>query len=170
MEGSRSRGKSASTGTSVNDVLLAVIVVGGLIGLTILLVEHYSNTKDVTSVLGVVAPVLAAAVGARVGYSGGSAQGQARGSAGKNEAIRSARKDLAQQLEPWIGELEQRTTTKILDEITTGMPSPAGKRTYSLAGGGQLSARGLTFADADIAGTREAVAQLRGAINAVLAE
>jgi hypothetical protein len=75
---------SGNDGRNVWDFLSVVVVVAGLVGLVLFLLDR-SNLKpsDIESILGIVVPVFAAVVGATVGVAAGHVTGK---SAGKKAA------------------------------------------------------------------------------------
>jgi hypothetical protein len=93
--GGMAGGSQGSGGTNVWDVGRALLVIGGLVYLTVFLVRHYPEEKNVAAILGIVAPVLAAVVGVSVGYATGNTTGKAQGEAGKAAAVKDGRNALA---------------------------------------------------------------------------
>lgn len=174
MGGPAPTGGATGTGTTAGganvwDVVRTLIVLGALVYLTVFLVRHYKDSKDVTSVLGVVVPVLAAVVGVTLGYASGNQAGEAKGQAGKEEAVKSARKGLMQEIAPVVERLAPATES-LVDRIVTIGASDPGTGAFKLAADHLTQAGEVTIPQQELTGTREAVAHLRGIVRGVAAE
>ncbi len=70
-------GSSSTAFTTRQNIAMSVLVLGFVLALTMVLVFHYSQSSDVTAVLGVVLPTLTLVLGGIVGNSAGKATGAA---------------------------------------------------------------------------------------------
>jgi hypothetical protein len=151
-----SGGSSAADGRNVWDAATALIVVGALVFLVVFLSKHYTTLNDVTTVLGIAAPVLAAAFGVSLGYWSGEKKGQA---AGKT----NGQKQVASQLVPIANSLERHLGVGIIDPVTKGFESAAGTTSFAMR---PASGEPVVIETANISRTQQAVSDLKGIIAA----
>jgi hypothetical protein len=133
-------GSSTTDFTTAQKILMSVLVLGLVFALTMVLIFHYSQSSDVTAVLGVVLPTLTLVLG---GIAGNGA-GKATGSAGK-QAVQH-KLDVANGNIRKAAEANKALETKwarMASELKTKMPSRAGDRhlfTLRYAGGSGVGA------------------------------
>jgi hypothetical protein len=164
--GSSDTGDGASGATTnvwdyVKDATRGLLVLAALIYLTVFLVRHYAHVKDVTTVLGVVIPVLTAALGAAVGAAAGNATGQAN----KNEAVRQQRKKLANQLRPKLEHARSRVRQNISTPIKTQLANAAGTMNFTFAPEDQ--SQWLEIDASAIDETEQSLAEVDGILQAI---
>jgi hypothetical protein len=151
-------------------VALSVVVVG-LIVVTALALGHFNSERDTaTGILGIVVPVFAtigaAVFGVTVAYSAGRTTGEAAGADAKRSAVQKGRSELASQvlerLRP-AGESVER----ILEPLTTLLPSPEGERAHVLPAGAALG-RPLRIEGEDLEGASRCLAGARSLLEGEL--
>jgi hypothetical protein len=151
------------------DVIRAGVVLAAFVYLVVFLVRHYAAVKDATTVLGIVAPVFAGAFGVSLGYYTGRERGKTQGAADKEQAVRTAKTGLIEQIRPLVVGLEQRVKERILPTIAERLPSPQGERRFRLAPGEQLE-HPLDFAQEDLEGASADIDRLKAILDAVAAQ
>lgn len=88
-------------GRNLWDFLSVAVVVAGLVGLTIFLVEIYTKSPKTTiSIIGIVVPALAAVFGVTVGYAGGNLKRQATGKKAAKQQLSSKVQELISATAP----------------------------------------------------------------------
>jgi hypothetical protein len=163
---------------------LAVLILGILVVLLIVMPEFNEDRDTATGVLGVVIPAFAtigaALFGITVGYNAGQssgketgkAEGKAEGEARKDEAAAVARtqgrKEVAEELAERL-ERGKGSVTKVVQSLTTALPSPAGEDAFVVDHGAMADAP-LRLEVKDLAAAPESFDAALGYCRRVIAE
>lgn len=164
MSPAPSGAEATKEGVNLYELIRAVVVVAALVYVTVFLVRHYTEVKDVTAVLGIVVPVLAAVVGISLGYWSGNANGKAKGESGKAQATQIAKHELASKLDPLVGELE-KSTLPVIDRMAAALSSEPGSNRFALRGAAAMPELSVTHEE--VGDGKAAVARMRGILEAV---
>jgi hypothetical protein len=109
--------KPAKTGTNLWDALIALFIVGGLVGLVYLLLDEYGDdTERIAAVLGIAAPVLAAGFGVTLGYFTGKEKGEATGQKRGRQEVAAKFADAVRSLED-EGRIEDTTSRLAVERL-----------------------------------------------------
>ena len=141
------------TFASVTVALLA------LIGLVVYAGENYTSVQDTTTLLGVVLPAVvsigAAAFGIRIAYD-----------KGENTGAKQKESELKAKLKP-LTDQAQTTADQALEPVMLAFDSPPGTEDLVLQAGASLPGGELRIPGASVNDAREALAELRGAVEAL---
>jgi hypothetical protein len=148
---------AAATMWTFLSVLVALLA---LIGLVVYAGENYKTVQDATTLLGVVVPAVvsvgAAAAGIRIAYD-----------RGQNTGEKQKEAELKSKLQP-LAEEAQGKTSEALEPVVQTLGSPQGTEDLVLAPGESLPAgQELRVPGESITEAKEALAELRGAVNAL---